>query len=374
MNKKFLLLTTSVFLFLNVAISYGASFGDMFGGKKKEQAHQAILNQKEQECQGEISQKDEKHQKLSDENADLKNEVQGLRGKNGTLMEAYEKIVSDQGTANDQLKRLRRKTQRCDQISESYEEMNQENQAFIQENEFLEKDKKDVKGVLENLKLHMKTVTQENEDLGVALLSFQEDETIRIKRIEDKVSGEFRTLKRQNASLLRENDTLTNLLKEFEKKSNFLKENNNKLQVKMGVTQRELDLLEKDHSEVKVENKHLAQQASEFPRKFTDLARHNRKLVKETAHMHYNMGVSFIKAKEYKRAAKEFKKVLELKPHDAYANYNLGYIYAEHLVNREVAISHFKDYLTYAKNAKDADWVKKYILTWQTWYGKEKIK
>jgi len=90
--------------------------------------------------------------------------------------------------------------------------------------------------------------------------------------------------------------------------------------------------------------------------------------------MHYNMGVSFIKSKDYKRAIKEFQKVLEQDPYDAYANYNLGYIYAEHLVDRPAAIEYFQKYLTYAKDAKDTDWVKKYILTWQTWYGRENLK
>ncbi|HQP10000.1 MAG TPA: tetratricopeptide repeat protein, partial [Candidatus Omnitrophota bacterium] len=85
-------------------------------------------------------------------------------------------------------------------------------------------------------------------------------------------------------------------------------------------------------------------------------------------------GVSNIKNKEYKRAIKEFEKVLELKPDDAYANYNLGYIYAEHLVDREKAIEHFKKYLTYAPNEKDANWVRKYVLTWQTWYKKNIAK
>ena len=132
--------------------------------------------------------------------------------------------------------------------------------------------------------------------------------------------------------------------------------------------------LEREHAMLQEENRYLAREASEFPKKFTDLARHNQKLIKETSHMHYNMGVSFIKSKDYKRAVKEFKKVLELDPNDAYANYNLGYIYAEHMVDREKAIEYFQNYLTYAKGAKDANWVKKYIITWQTWYGKEKMK
>jgi len=110
----------------------------------------------------------------------------------------------------------------------------------------------------------------------------------------------------------------------------------------------------------------------DLPKKFSELARQNRTLIKETSEMHYNLGVANIKNKEYGRAIKEFEKVLELKPQDAYANYNLGYIYAEHLVDRERAIKYFQNYLAYAPDARDANWVRKYILTWQTWYGRNR--
>ena len=90
--------------------------------------------------------------------------------------------------------------------------------------------------------------------------------------------------------------------------------------------------------------------------------------------MHYNAGVFYARNKEFGRAIKEFQKVLDIKPQDPQANYNLGYIYAEHLVDRPKAISYFKNYLTYAPDAHDADWVKRYIMTWQTWYGRQVMK
>jgi hypothetical protein len=44
------------------------------------------------------------------------------------------------------------------------------------------------------------------------------------------------------------------------------------------------------------------------------------------------------------------------------------------LVDRPKAIEYFKRYLTYAPDAADADWVNKYLLTWETWYGKSTLK
>jgi tetratricopeptide (TPR) repeat protein len=88
--------------------------------------------------------------------------------------------------------------------------------------------------------------------------------------------------------------------------------------------------------------------------------------------MHYNLGVFYSNRKEYSRAIAEFEKAVELVPDDAAAHFNLGYIYAEQLVNRERAIRHFQQYLRYAKHGdKDADWVKRYIVTWQAYENKQ---
>jgi len=375
MKKTVVLLIVVIISSYNVKILHGASFGDMFGGKKKKSKEtQMLIEQKAQECHVKINELNRKYQRLVDEKKDSEDAVQGLRDKNNMLMEAYEKVVTDQNDVFKQLTRLRRSNQRCDQIKENYDVMTQENQAFLQANESLELDKKTLRTTLETLKSHIGSLNSENEEINALLREAQEDEHVKVKKIRDKVKNELENLKNRTRSLTKENDVLAQQLKKSQKKIRIFNDDNSKLQQKLELSQDNLAALQKEHAGLKDENRYLAREASEFPKKFTDLARHNRKLVKETSHMHYNMGVSFIKAKEYKRAAKEFKKVLELDPQDAHANYNLGYVYAEHLADRPAAIAYFKNYLTYAKDAKDTNWVKRYIMTWQTWYGKEKIK
>jgi len=355
----------------SVDLVYGAPFGDMFSGKKK---YEKQLNQKDQECQAMIRQMDLDYQNLADKQKNTADTMNDLRNKNSTLVEAYEKIISDQGTIMEQLNRLRRENQRCEEIRGSYDQMTEESEAFLQENKSLEQDARILKITLDNLKLHIGELNAEKEQLSILLDEAREGENTKIKKIREKVKNEIVTLKRNNKSLQGENNTLSKLLKEFEKKARILELKNLKVGQLSKDLQAQLTALDKDYADLKDENRHLAHEAAAIPKRFTDLARHNRKLVKETSYMHYNMGVSFIKAKEYKRAIKEFKKVLELDPDDAYANYNLGYIYSEHLVDRVAAIRYFKTYLVNAKNEKDINWVKKYILTWQTWYGKEKVK
>jgi len=44
-------------------------------------------------------------------------------------------------------------------------------------------------------------------------------------------------------------------------------------------------------------------------------------------------------------------------------------------VDRPKAIENFRKFLGLVKtDDKDVDWVKKYILTWQTWEGKKPLK
>jgi tetratricopeptide (TPR) repeat protein len=122
-------------------------------------------------------------------------------------------------------------------------------------------------------------------------------------------------------------------------------------------------------------NRELEKKAQELPPRFAELARENKVLIKETALMHYNLGVFYTKNKEYARAVAEFEKAIELNPDDPYAHYNVGYIYAEYLVDRPKAIENFRKFLGLVKtDDKDVDWVKKYILTWQTWEGKKPLK
>jgi tetratricopeptide (TPR) repeat protein len=227
---------------------------------------------------------------------------------------------------------------------------------------------------MESFKLHIKELTEEKDRLTLALEEAEATEDVKIKNIRDKVKDEVADLNAKVVLLTGENGTLKKQFEESEKYARKIETDNVGLRKELELLKNEFVSLEKKHAEIKDENRHLADEVSEFPKRFSDLARHNQKLVKETAAMHYNLGVSHIKGKEYERAIKEFEKVLELRPDDSAANYNLGYIFAEHVVDRPLAIKYFQTYLAQAPDAHDADWVRKYILTWKSWYGKEKLK
>lgn len=352
-------------------IVYGASFGDMFGGNKARE-YKVMIEEKEQACQERLQEKDRQYQDMLNQTKESRETVDGMRDKNATLMQAYEQMKGEYDNTLEQLKRLRLDSQQCKNRQGTFDKVTEENEVFVSEKKSLKEKAEQLTVTVENLKLHLKEVAAEKDQLAVFLAEAQEDEDVKIKKIRDSVKGEVVNLEKQVALLGQENTMIARTLEKTEKELRISKLDNSGLSQKLELLQDELAASEEQYDALKKENKYLAQEATHFPKKFADLARHNRKLVKETADMHYNLGVANIKSKEYGRAIKEFEKVLELKPQDAYANYNLGYIYAEQVVDREKAIKYFQSYLAYASDARDANWVRKYILTWQTWYGKNR--
>lgn len=247
-----------------------------------------------------------------------------------------------------------------------------------QNKEQLEKFGNENKGLLEQalelknnvgaLQLQLEKLSEEKNVLSDELA--QERDTSILKRTEKEKD----VLTKENAGLLKE--LKASKAKAHEMQAKFaetdrqlqkLSAENNDLSVKF-------ETLTKAHTDALQKNKKLEQAIVDQPKKFAEIARQNASLIKRAANTHYNAGVFYMREKEYSRAANEFQKALELNPDDAYAHFNLGYIYAEHLVNRDRAIAEFRDYLRLAKkDDKDVDWVKNYLLTWESWEGKKPV-
>ncbi len=152
------------------------------------------------------------------------------------------------------------------------------------------------------------------------------------------------------------------------------------LEARLATQQREMSTLqgrfaslEERYAGVLSEHRALQHQAKQIPANVTTIAREHERLLKDLADTHYNMGVLFSEKHDHGRAVKEFHKVIELKPDDAEAHYNLGVIYAEHLPDRQKALTYFRRYLQLKPQAGDANWVKQYIASWQAWEAKERL-
>ena len=146
------------------------------------------------------------------------------------------------------------------------------------------------------------------------------------------------------------------------------------IQTHMEQVEHRIAALKEQYTAILAENTTLRHQAIEVPVKISRMAHQHERLVKETADMHYNLGVLFTNRKEYHHAAAEFAKVVELRPDDADAYYNLGVIYAEHVPDRGKSLLYFRRYIELNPRARDASWVKQYIASWQAWEAKERLE
>jgi tetratricopeptide (TPR) repeat protein len=223
-----------------------------------------------------------------------------------------------------------------------------------------------------NRDLEVKAESLEAERLGFLDKGEDLEKYIEKMEIEYRIVGDLKTeLKRSEVELGRlqsQRDRLAQQLKKSESDKISAK-------AEINIYRRQIRGLKKQYTESLKTNKNIEKKLQEVPKKFAEIARENKVLLKETALMHYNLGVFYIEESQHRRAIAELEKAIELNPDDAYAHFNLGYIYAEYLVNRPRAIDNFRQYLKLAtKEDTEIDWVKRYILTWQAWEGQGELK
>ena len=129
-----------------------------------------------------------------------------------------------------------------------------------------------------------------------------------------------------------------------------------------------INVLEKEKKELLETKSQVLEDNIKIQRNFdnalSELSRANEdlnRLKRESADMHYNLGVIFQDAAKWKEAIMEYEKVLEIKPDDADTHFNLALIYDTLKNNRTKAIYHYEKYLKIKPDAGDALKVKGYI-------------
>lgn len=183
------------------------------------------------------------------------------------------------------------------------------------------------------------------------------------KKLQDQLS----VLRKREEELERATTTARRDVQEAAAEAKRLRQERDQLQAR-------LDQLQKEYAEEVSSNASLRRQTERLPKDVTRIAREHERLVQELADTHYNMGVSFSERADYVRAAKEFEQVLDLRPQDPDALYNLGVIYAEHLPDRAKATKCFTRYLSLDSVGRGASYAKQYIASWRAWEGKERLE
>ncbi len=189
-----------------------------------------------------------------------------------------------------------------------------------------------------------------------------------------KDRSQEQTLRGELAKVHRDQTDLRRVLRKATHESKVATRREERAAAHLKTLAQRVDTLHKEYTDEVSQNAMLRRRVNRLPKDVTSMAREHERLLKELADTHFNMAVMFTRKRDYGRAAKEFQQVVELAPDDAEAYYNLGVIYAEHLPNRDKAISFFRKYLVLNPRGQDASWAKQYLATWQAWEGKERLE
>jgi len=313
------------------------------------------LSRKLQDLSKRLEEMSPGYQKLSQEESVLKD-------KNAQLFKENEAIKIDRENLMEQIKTLLQERSRANELVVSLEKANNDLAALAKEKSKLQDDNLNQRDEISRLLAAQKKLIAKWDTLKAACE--KAETTVRIKE-----------LNRNIGDLQKEKAAIQNSAKRKEDEFDQLRQQKSKLDSENISLKLQLKDCQQGLAEAMKKNKRMWEEMQNTPKKFTELARQNKLLIAETGQMHYNLGIFYTKNKQYDRAALEFEKVIEIDPNNAYAQFNLGYIYAEYLVNRQKAAKHFRYYLGLAKgDDKDIDWVKKYLLTWEAYDGKGRVQ
>jgi len=309
-----------------------------------------------------LSQAQKRLQEIAPNYERLSKEEQDLKSKYTDLLKENEAIKEDRANLLVQTKNLLGEKGRAEELAASLEKANSDIAQLRKEKQDLESQTVALKDEISKLEGSEAKLIKERDDFKLAYEKARNDTTIK-------------ELRNEIANLGKVKSNLESNLQKKDKEIEQLKAQRTKLEGIKEHLSRQVKEQKKTIAEAIKKNKALEEEVKNIPKKFSEIARQNKMLIRETAEMHYNLGVFYTKNKEYNRAIAEFEKVVEITPDDSYAHFNLGYIYAEYLVNRKKAIEHFRHYLRLTKSDdKDIDWVKKYLLTWEAYEGKKPME
>jgi len=339
--KKTVILLIPFFIVATLAIYFGLEKRKLLRELKNRESSFDKSNK-------EIIEIKKEHDKIQKDFANLQKDYASLSEEHNSLISRIKGLL----TENERAKDL---TISLEKTKKSMELLEKTKQEVLEQNLILKEQAKDLQTI-------QKQLIREKEQLQETLT--KEMDKSGIKKLEQ-----------DNFSLKSTNKNLESGLKQKDAELSKLKDSESKFKEESVQLNKKIDGLTKNYSEAVRKNKELENRVTQLPGKFAEISRQNQMLIKRTANMHYNMGVFYTQQKEYTRAVAEFEKAVELTPDDAYSHFNLGYIYAEYLVNRPKAIEHFRHYLrNVKKDDKDVDWVKKYIVTWESYSGNKKLE
>jgi len=292
------------------------------------------------------------------------------------LKKKYDELENDRNNVLSQTRTLLQEKAQWQGVEEQLENLKKTNKVFMAQKEKLLSENQKLKAEITSVMQNFDGLKQSYQDL----LTKQEEadkENIALRDLLTKqvqAAPEYQLLDRESKRLREENEKFGQTINLMEGKLKLALDRIKKDQ------ERELSMLrqvrgQKDLLEgVRGQNEMLTKMNAELnelvnqaPGRIKDMAAQNQILVKETAEMHYNMGVFFTDNKQFPQAEREYLRALEFDPNNLKVHYNLGYLYAEDMDKHDKAMFHLEKYLQIDPNSKESETIRSYIATRQAW-------
>ena len=196
----------------------------------------------------------------------------------------------------------------------------------------------------------------------------------------NKAYEELRALKEKSSSSVVEKEELAKKIEIFDKEKMDLEEKISSFEDNNKELAEQIESLQKLNKTLTEENQEMLNQAGlrestkvQVPKSLMSAVKDREQMVRENADMHYNLGVLLSKNQEFRNAAIEFQRAIELRKDDASSYFNLGKIYADFYKDKVKAVGYFKKYLELNPQAEDRNWVQNFITSFKSWKAEEKI-
>jgi len=194
------------------------------------------------------------------------------------------------------------------------------------------------------------------------------------------VLDELREIKSKLEKIMAEKEELVKKIEISEKEKTDLDEkfgtvdiDNKDLTGQVESLQKLNNALAQENDALKNQPRTQAAQVVTAPKSLMDAVKQRDVLIRENADMHYNLGVLLAKNQDFRNAAIEFTRAIELRKDDASSYFNLGKIYADFYKDNVKAVEYFKKYLEYNPRAEDRSWVESFITSIKAFRAEEKL-
>ncbi|MFH1837847.1 MAG: tetratricopeptide repeat protein [Candidatus Omnitrophota bacterium] len=308
------------------------------------------------------------------------------------LLEKYEDLKIDRENILIQTQKLLSSRREYERGIEALEGIKGERDEFLEKNKKLEKKVIAQEAELEVLKEEISQLETRKAELEVLtsdvkikdmIKRLEIENNARIKAFQDQFSsdaGKFKdkitdleqALKEESKTRISEKRILEKNISRLEKEIGVAQKREEKNKEVISSLRSDIEELETERREDKKTILGLEKETRRVPSDLRKISLHNQELTKQLADTHYNLGVYFCRQGEFRRAMEEYKQVLEIRPQDTDAMYNLAVIYAEHETDRDKAIELFERYITIDNKSTNAQWAKNYIMKWEAWRRESK--